>query len=330
MRGRIGQVLLNLLSNRVYFLLALMFVVVVIMSSISPYFFDVANLVTMLRLGTVLALIAMGQSLVILAGGAGIDLSVGGVLSLAGVLFGLLATQTGLDLPLAIVLGVAIGALLGAVNGVTVAWWGVPPLIGTLGSGWAYGAIALVITQGVPVSGFPESFSLLGAGSILGMPAQILLVVLPAFFILQLMMTRTVFGRWVYLVGVNDTAARFAGVPVKRVRFVLYTVSGLLAGLAAVVMSSWLMAARPDVGAGMELQSITVAVLGGIDIFGGIGSLVGTLLAVLIVTMVASGLQLANINAIWQLAVLGFILLGAVALNQVLTRRMAAQQGLKT
>jgi ribose/xylose/arabinose/galactoside ABC-type transport system permease subunit len=114
------------------------------------------------------------------------------------------------------------------------------------------------------------------------------------------------------------------------VRFVLYTVSGLLAGLAAVVMSSWLMAARPDVGAGMELQSITVAVLGGIDIFGGIGSLVGTLLAVLIVTMVASGLQLANINAIWQLAVLGFILLGAVALNQVLTRRMAAQQGLKT
>jgi ribose/xylose/arabinose/galactoside ABC-type transport system permease subunit len=94
-------------------------------------------------------------------------------------------------------------------------------------------------------------------------------------------------------------------------------------------MSSWLMAARPDVGVGMELQSITVAVLGGIDIFGGVGSIVGTMLAVLIVTMMASGLQLAGINAIWQLAILGLILLGAVALNQVLSRRVAMQQGLR-
>lgn len=105
--------------------------------------------------------------------------------------------------------------------------------------------------------------------------------------------------------------------------------SGLLCGLAAVVMSSWLMAAWPDVGAGMDMQSITVAVLGGIDIFGGVGSLLGTLLAVLIVTMLASGLQLANINTIWQLALLGLILLAAVALNQVLARRMALKQGLR-
>lgn len=329
MNRRFDQILLDLLTNRVYFLLVLAVVVVVVMSSISPYFFDWANLVTMMRLSAVLALVGMGQSLVILAGGAGIDLSVGGMLSLSGVIFGLLVARAGLDLPIAIVLGVLTGAALGAVNGVTVAWWGVPPLIGTLGSGWAYGALALVITQGVPISGFPASFRFLGEGDVQGIPAQILFVVLPAFIILYLVMSRTVFGRWVYLVGVNDTAARFAGVPVTRVRFALYTLSGLLTGLAAVVMSSWLMAARPDVGAGVDLQSITVAVLGGIDIFGGIGSLVGTMLAVFIVTMLASGLQLANINTIWQLAILGAILLGAVALNQVLTRRMAAQQGIK-
>jgi ribose/xylose/arabinose/galactoside ABC-type transport system permease subunit len=329
MNRRFDQTLLDLFTNRVYFLLALAVIVAVVMSSISPYFFDLANLLTMLRLGAVLALVGMGQSLVILAGGAGIDLSVGGMLSLAGVVFGLLVVRFGVNLPVAIVLGVLAGALLGAVNGVTVAWWGVPPLIGTLGSGWAYSALALVITQGVPVSGFPQSFRFLGEGNVAGIPAQILFVVLPAFVILYLVMSRTVFGRWVYLVGVNDNAARFSGVPVTRVRFTLYTLSGLLAGLAAVVMSSWLMAARPDVGAGVDLQSITVAVLGGIDIFGGIGSLVGTMLAVFIVTMLASGLQLANINTIWQLAFLGIILLGAVALNQVLTRRMAAQQGLK-
>jgi ribose/xylose/arabinose/galactoside ABC-type transport system permease subunit len=329
MNRRFDQALLDIFTNRVYFLLALAVIVAVVMSSISPYFFDLANLLTMLRLGAVLALVGMGQSLVILAGGAGIDLSVGGMLSLAGVVFGLLVVRFGVNLPTAIVLGVLSGALLGAINGVTVAWWGVPPLIGTLGSGWAYSALALVITQGVPVSGFPQSFQFLGEGNVAGIPAQILFVVLPAFEILYLVMSRTVFGRWVYLVGVNDNAARFSGVPVTRVRFTLYTLSGLLAGLAAVVMSSWLMAARPDVGAGVDLQSITVAVLGGIDIFGGIGSLVGTMLAVFIVTMLASGLQLANINTIWQLAFLGIILLGAVALNQVLTRRMAAQQGLK-
>jgi len=328
MKSNRTDVLLRLLSNRVYFLLLLMAVVIVVMSLISPYFFDLANLFNMLRFGAVLALVGMGQSLVILAGGAGIDLSVGGILSLSGVLFGLLV-QAGVTLPLAILLALLTAALLGAVNGLTVGVWGIPPLIGTLGSAWAYGAIALVITNGVPVSDFPASFGFLSEGNILGIPAQILGVVVPAFLLLQFMMMRTVFGRWVYLVGVNDQAARFAGIPVKSVRFLLYTLSGLLAGLGAIVMASWLMAARPDVGAGLDLQSITVAVLGGIDIFGGTGSLVGTILAVLIVTMLASGLQLANINAIWQLAILGFILLGAVALNQVLTRRMALQQGLK-
>lgn len=327
--NRFNRLLVGILSNRVYFLLLLMGVVIVILSAISPYFFDWANLLTMLRLGAVLALLGLGQSLVILAGGAGIDLSVGGMLSLSGVIFGLLVVQAGLDLPLAIILGALFGAALGAVNGITVAWWGVPPLIGTLGSGWAFGALALVITQGVPVSGFPQSFRFLGEGNLFGIPAQIIFVVLPVFLILWIVMSRMVFGRHVYLVGVNDVAARFAGIPVVRTRFILYTLSGLFSGLAAIVMSSWLMAARPDVGVGMELQSITVAVLGGIDIFGGVGSIVGTMLAVLIVTMMASGLQLAGINAIWQLAILGLILLGAVALNQVLSRRVAMQQGLR-
>jgi ribose/xylose/arabinose/galactoside ABC-type transport system permease subunit len=325
---RFDHFLTTILSNRAYFLLVLMILVMVIMSSISPYFFHLDSLLNMTRFGAVLALVAMGQSLVILAGGAGIDLSVGAILSLSGVLFGFLV-KMGVNIWPASILGVLIGAGLGAVNGITIAWWGIPPLIGTLGTMWAYSAIALVLTQ-VPVSGFPPGFAFLAEGRILNIPTQILLVVLPAFLILQYMTSRTMFGRWIYLIGVNDQAARFAGVPVVRVRFLLYTLSGLLSGLGAVVMSSWLMAARPDVGTGMELQSITVAVLGGVDIFGGLGSIAGVILAVLIVTMVASGLQLANINTIWQLAVLGFILLGAVALNQVLAQRTVRMQGLSS
>ena len=308
--------IIQLLSNRVIFLLLLLVVVIIVMSLISPYFLNFDNMVTMARFGAVLALVGFGQSLIILAGGAGIDLSVGSMISLSGIFFGFMV-NAGMNVWFAAVLTVLIGGVLGSVNGLTIAIWGLPPLIGTLGTMYAYGALALVMTSGVPLSGFPESFSFLANGKVLGLPSQIVLVVLPAFLILYFIMQKTNFGRWVYLVGVNENAAQFSGIQVKRVRFILYVISGLLAGLGAIIMSSWLMASRPDTGSGMDIKSITVAVLGGIDIYGGVGNLMGTILAVLIVTMIASGLQLANINTIWQLAVLGVILLGAVSLNQL-------------
>jgi len=315
-----GKRLFILLSNRVFFLLLLFVIVVLIMSLISPYFFDLNNMITMTRFGAALALIGLGQSLVILGGGAGIDLSVGSMISLSGVIFGLMV-GVGINDWIAAVITIFIGGILGSLNGITVALLGLPPLIGTLGTMYAYGALALVITKGVPLSGFSESFSFLANGKVLGIPTQILLIVIPVFVILLIMMTKTNFGRSIYLVGVNEVAAQFSGIQVKRVRFILYTISGLLAGMGAIIMSSWFMASRPDVGNGMEMRAITVAVLGGINIFGGVGNLVGTMLAVFIVTMIASGLQLANINTIWQLAILGFILLGAVALNQVFVKK---------
>jgi ribose/xylose/arabinose/galactoside ABC-type transport system permease subunit len=315
-----GKRLFILLSNRVFFLLLLFVIVVLIMSLISPYFFDLNNMITMTRFGAALALIGLGQSLVILGGGAGIDLSVGSMISLSGVIFGLMV-GVGINDWIAAVITIFIGGILGSLNGITVALLGLPPLIGTLGTMYAYGALALVITKGVPLSGFSESFSFLANGKVLGIPTQILLIVIPVFVVLLIMMTKTNFGRSIYLVGVNEVAAQFSGIQVKRVRFILYTISGLLAGMGAIIMSSWFMASRPDVGNGMEMRAITVAVLGGINIFGGVGNLVGTMLAVFIVTMIASGLQLANINTIWQLAILGFILLGAVALNQVFVKK---------
>jgi ribose/xylose/arabinose/galactoside ABC-type transport system permease subunit len=319
----------RLLTDRVFFLLALLAVIMVILSALSQYFLNVETILDITRIGAVLALVSMGQSLIILAGGAGIDLSVGSMVSLAGVLFGVLV-KAGVNIWLAAGLTLIIGGMLGMINSITVAWWGIPPLVGTLGTMWIYGAIALVITNGVPVSGFPKEFAFLGDGRILEVPAQILLVVIPVYLILQVVLSRTYLGRWIYLIGVNSEAARFSGIPVTRVRFLLYTLSGVLSGLGAVVMASWLMAARPDVGSGLELQSITVTVLGGTYIFGGYGSLAGTILAVLIVTLVASGLQLGNINTIWQLAVLGFILLGAVALNQVILQRESKRLGISS
>jgi ribose/xylose/arabinose/galactoside ABC-type transport system permease subunit len=311
--------LVNLLSNRVVFLFVLLVIVIIVMSLISPYFLSLNNFLTMSRFSAALALVGIGQTLVILGGGAGIDLSVGSIISLAGVLFGFIV-QSGVNVWFAAVLTVIIGGVLGSVNGLTVAMLDAPPLIATLGTNYAYGALALVLTGGVPISGFPEEFGFLASGEVLGIPTQILLIIIPVFLLLFFIMRKTSFGRHIYLIGVNEEAAQISGIQVKTHRFILYSLSGLLAGLSATVLSSWFMASRPDAGTGMDMETITVAVLGGISITGGVGDLVGTLLAIIIVTMIASGLQLANINTIWQLAVLGIILLVSVALNQLFVK----------
>jgi len=327
MKEKLNHALYIILGNRIYFLIGLIAIVVIIMSSMSPYFLTVNNMLGMTRFGAVLALVALGETLVILAGGGGIDLSVGAILSLSGILFGIMM-KAGIPLWAAALACIVIAGILGAVNGLTIAKLGLPPLIGTLGTMYAYGALALVLSKGVPVSGFPKEFGFLGQGMILKIPVQVLLVVVPVFIFLQFITSKTKFGRNIYLVGVNEQAARFAGISVVNTRFVLYTLSGILAGFGSIIMASYLMTARADVGNGLELQAITVAMLGGTNIMGGTGSLTGTILAVLIVTMVASGLQLANVNTIWQLAVLGLILLGAVAINQAISNRDAKRHGI--
>lgn len=315
-----GANLLKLLERRGVLLSVLLVVVVIIMSLSSPYFFNLYTLLGITQFGAVLALIAIGQSLIIASGNGNIDLSVGGILSFSGVVLGLLV-QSGMNIWVASVVAVVFGALLGAFNGLMVAFTGLQPLITTLGTMYIYSSLALYFTGGRPISGFPASFEFLGQGLILGIPVQVLLVVLPIFLIICYAVYRTKYGRQIYLIGTNKTAARFAAIPVKQVWFSLYTLSGLLAGIGAVVTCSWLMTARADVGTGMELQSITVAVLGGIHIFGGKGHLASVMLAVLTVTVLSSGLQIANVNSMWQLAILGIILILAVALNQMLVKQ---------
>jgi Ribose/xylose/arabinose/galactoside ABC-type transport systems, permease components len=319
-----GGSVLRLLERRSVLLVVLLALVIVVMSLISPYFFSVTNLLGITQFGAVLVLLAIGQSLVITSGRGGIDLSIGSMLSLSGVAIGMLVQQ-GVNVWLASLLGIVSGGLFGALNGLMVAYIGLPPLITTLGTNYLYGSLALYLTNGVPISGFPESFEFLGQGLILGIPAQVLLVALPVFALFWFIVYRTRFGREIYLIGTNEIAARFSAIQVKQIRFSLYTISGLLAGLGSVIMCSWLMTARADVGSGMDMQSITVSVLGGVSITGGQGHLASVMLAVLVVTMLSSGMQIANINSMWQLAILGMILLFAVALNQFVLKRSASK-----
>jgi ribose/xylose/arabinose/galactoside ABC-type transport system permease subunit len=319
--------LTKLLGNRLAFLAVINVLVFVLMSWLSPYFLDFYSLLEMTRFGAVLGLLALGQTLVFVSGRGGIDLSVGSILSLAGVFFATLVVTLDVPVLLAAAVALAFGLLLGTVNGVLVTLVGMPPFIATLSTLYVYSSIALFWTDGKPISGFPEAFGFLGQGTILGVPNQVLLVLVPVALLLGYVWSSTVFGRSIFFIGINDTAARLSGISVRGTRIAVYAISGVLAAAGAIVTASWLLSARPDAGQGAELQAITVAVLGGAAITGGEGSLAGTMLALLLVTMFAFGLELAGVNATYQLAVLGLLLLVAVALNQVVLRRSSQAKG---
>lgn len=309
------------LADRRVLLVVLIVVVGAIMSMLSPYFLRVDNLLRMTQYGAVIGLLALGLALVMLGGRGGMDLSVGSNLSLCGVVMGMLTERAGMDPWLAAALTLLAGALFGAVNGLLVGLLDILPLIVTLCTLFLYGSLANVLTGGDQLGGFDRSgFPALGQTAILGVPTQVLVVLVPAFVLAIVAQERTRFGRVLHQLGTNDRAAALVGIDARRFRFALYCVSGTLAALGAVVTNAWLLTARPSAGTGLELQAITIAVLGGVDIFGGRGHLVGVLLAVALVVVLTSGLQLAGVGNSVQTGVLGAVLVGSVLLNNLLRR----------
>lgn len=315
----------KVLNNRTYLLLILLVLEILLLSLSSPYFLNISNLIEITQFGAMLILLALGESIVILSGREGIDLSVGSSLSLAGVFFGL-SIKAGASIPVAVAITLLSGIFLGAINALLIAIIKLPALIATLGTQYIFGSLALFLTGGIPISGFPESFKSLSLENTFGIPNQILFIIIPVCVIILILIYKTKFGRKVYLMGTNPEAAKFAGINEKRIRFIVYTIPGLLAAIGAIISNSWLMTARADAGVGMELQAITIACLGGIAVEGGRGNLSAVIIGVLIITMMNSGLQIANVNSVWQLAVLGFILLIAVVFNQVAVRLSKKQK----
>jgi ribose/xylose/arabinose/galactoside ABC-type transport system permease subunit len=319
---RLGERLIRLLStDRPRFLLLILAFTFVVFALTTPDFATVYNTFNMTQYGVEIGLLALGETLVIISGGGSIDLSVGSILSLSGVVMGMLTLWVKMNVWVSALLGVLSGGALGALNALLITRVGIPALIVTLGTLYAYASAALVLTNTVPISGLPESFFLLGQSQMLRIPLQVLVVFLPVALVLNYVLRQTVFGRYLYAVGTNEVAARFAAIDVPAVRFWVFTISGVLAGLAAAVMTSRVASARPDAGMGFELQAITIAVLGGTSIMGGEGTILGTILGVLVITVLSNGLQLAGVHPIWQLGAVGLVLVVTVLLNQWLTRR---------
>ena len=301
-------------------LLTCLWVIVILMLALlKPSAFSLSTTTTILQFSTILALVSLGQAIVILAGGAGIDLSVGGNISLSAIL-GMLALKAGHPPSLLPIACILIGALLGAANGILVTRLAILPLIATLGTLFVYSGVAVAITGGAALSGVPAWLLVWGRGVVAGVPVPFLTLAVPAFIIAGIILTWTSWGRWVFAIGFNERSARLVGIPVDRARLLLYTISGALAGAAALISIAWLGSARPNIGQNLELESLTAAMLGGIAISGGLGGVGGVMAAVILLVTLKTGLLQLNVNTIWQVGIVGALLL-LVLLTERLSQR---------
>lgn len=299
---------MNKRLSPILLILAVLWVVVVLgLGVLRPSAIALTTVTSVLQFSTILALVALGQTLVILCGGAGIDLSVGGTTSLTAML-GMLALGAGLPAPLLAPVCLIVGLTLGLFNGVLVTRLKLLPLIATLGTFYAYSGTALAITGGAPIGGVPSFLLPWGRGTFAGLPLSFLTLALPLFVLAAVVLHLTSWGRWIYATGANERSARLVGVPVDRIRLIAYGSSGLFAGAAALVSLAWLGSARPNIGQSLELTSLTAAMLGGIAIMGGQGGVFGVLAAVLLLVTLQTGLLQLNVNTVWQVGIVGALL----------------------
>jgi rhamnose transport system permease protein len=311
------EVLGRFLRQREAVLLLVLLVLMGIMATLSDEFLTASNLLRTTRFFTEVGLIALGMTFIIIT--AGIDLSVGSALALVSVTIGF-SYAAGVPLALAILLGLLVGTLGGLFNGVVSTKLDVHPLVVTLGTLALFRGIAFGVSDADAVSTYPDWFSYVGQYYLGIVPGQ-LFVFLTAIAVSWVVLSRTPFGRYIYAIGANEDAARFSGIPVDRVKITVYAGTGLLVGLAGTIFTSRVSSARADFGNGLELDVIAAVVLGGSSIYGGVGSIPGTVLGVLIIAVLRNGLQLGGVSGTWQLFLLGVLLIVAVLINEFLRRR---------
>ncbi len=291
----------------------------VILSIASPYFLTATNLSSVVRQTAVINIMALGMTLVIVSGG--IDLSVGSILAFAGVMGTLTMVSNGSVL-LGIASGVFFGLLWGLANGIMITSLQIPPFIVTLGTLGIVRGLTLVVTNGLPVVGLPKEHSYLGDGTVGPVPF-VLVVLIVCAVIMHVVLHSTKLGRYTYAIGSNEEAAIYAGIPVARYKIAIYAIAGMLTGLAAMIETSRLMTGQPTAGVSYELQVIAAVVIGGGSLTGGEGTVIGTLIGAFIMGLLSNGSDLLGVNPYWQQAIIGSIIIMAVALDAARKRRFA-------
>ena len=323
-RARTGSILQSDAVQRVLALGALV-VLVILFSILSPYFLTWNNWIGIFLATSVVGILAMGVTFVIIT--AGIDLSIGTVMTFSAVMTAVFITNLGLPWPVGVVGGVLSGALMGTANGVLVARVGLPPFIATLGMLNIARGLALVISELRPIY-FPDQpeFNQAFMGSLTeaaGLPKMpnLVWVFLTVAIIAGFILSRTVLGRYIFAIGSNEEATRLSGVRTMRYKASAYVISGTMAGVAGVVLAARLNSAQPAVGFGYELEAIAAAVIGGTSLAGGEGSIFGTIIGAFLISVLTNGLRLLDVPQEWQIVITGGIVLLAVYLDILRRRR---------
>ena len=289
-----------------------------VLSVTAERFMTVGNLLNQGRLMTEVALVALPMTFIIITGG--IDLSVGSIMGLTAILLGVFWQNVGLPLPAAVGLAMLVAVAAGYFNGLLITRVRVPPLIMTLATLALYRGLAEGISQARSVRGYPEWFYVLGQGEVLGVPTQ-LWILLVAIVIFWIVLSRTTFGRALYAIGHNETAARYSAIKVDRIKVIIYSLSGLMSGLAGVIFVSRVSTTRSDMGTGLELDVIAAVVLGGTSIFGGVGTIAGTVLGFTLIQLLKNGLALTGVKGDATIVVIGTVLILSILITNFLQHR---------
>lgn len=303
-------------------LILLLIALMIAVSLRAPSFLSADNLTDILMNISILIIVGLAQAMVILT--KGLDLSVSSMIGLVAMMVGFIFKQfPDFSIGFAVLLGMGLGAVLGAFNGLIVAYGKVPPIIATLGTLAIYRGLIFFYSQGTWINSFelPARFKVLSKGTLLGIPNMVAIALLVAVLVFVfLRYTRT--GRNIYAVGSNVEAAKYAGIPTERISFLVYLLSGILSGLAAVLWASRYESAQTNTALGFELQTITAAVIGGVSTNGGVGSVVGVLLGALLLGTIQNSITLIKISSFWQLAVQGLLILIAVVSDKLILNRV--------
>jgi ribose/xylose/arabinose/galactoside ABC-type transport system permease subunit len=302
----------NFLKMREIGALIPLILIFLIASFSNPAFTSLPNLLNMLRASAYIFIAAVGMTYVLC--GRGLDLSIGSQVGMSGVVLGILMVWLKVPVGLAVVLALIVGALAGALNGFLVVILKIPPFIATLATFYGYRGILEGITKGTPISPMPETFKVIGLGKLFGVPYVIWFMVF-LFIVATFTLRKTKYGRYVLAMGGNPQSTRLAGINIKKLTFSLYVLMGILACVAGIFFTSRFSSAQASLGMGMELRVIAACIIGGVSLFGGAGSILGTLIGSMFLVVLDNGMIMAHISGYWQQAVVGLIIVIACVVD---------------
>lgn len=312
MEAQTGKVKSTFTGNLKEFGILIAFIVIVIaLMIISPNAFaKPANLINIFKQASINGILACGMMFVIISGG--IDLSVGSTIALSGVLAAYFAHPNTYPLIVPIVVALGVGVIVGAINGASVAYGNIPPFIISLATMTAVSGVALIASNGSPIFGLSKDFEALGSGFLFGNVPILIVYFVITMLICGFILTKTVFGRRVYAIGGNQTAAKVSGINVKRHILMVYTVCGLLAGFAGLLLASRTVQGSPTAGKGYEMDAIAAVIIGGISMSGGAGKWYGTIIGALLLAVIGNGLDILGVSSNYQMIIKGAIIALAV------------------